>query len=345
MKNNFNKVLISIIQDNLPSNVKLVNYLMEILCLGKESAYRRIRNQIPFTMDDVIKLSYELNFSLDEVIGASKEKRVFVNVKENDFHDGKQTFAQLLKTYLDFVKKLIKAENKEVIASLNHIPLISFIPYDHLFRFFYYKWLHQLHGVSSSLSLSEIVVPSEIIELKNKVYLAIKQAPQISHTYIWDQDVFLNRIKIIRYYYKRNLISDEELNLIKKDFHGVIDWMERLVQSGTDETQSRYYFYLSILGVESNCILANRDNEPEAYVGSYSILPMQMTNSEVCNMLQKALCSQKKYSTLITQCNEFLQVKFFEKQRQYLNDIMNYSFFSFYEQQEAKAGIIRTENY
>ena len=42
MNNNLNKSVLDKILNCIPENIKPVNYLMDILDLGKESAYRRL---------------------------------------------------------------------------------------------------------------------------------------------------------------------------------------------------------------------------------------------------------------------------------------------------------------
>lgn len=329
---NLNVTIISKIVENIPSNIKLVNYLMDTLTIGRESAYRRIRNQVPFTLDEIRKLSVDFDFSLGEITRQNKEKRVFIDVKENSFHNPQETFNEMFKTYYDVVSNMCKAKDKGAISAVNQLNFQSLLTFEHMFKFYYYKWMHQLHGVSPTLSYSETIIPPEILSLKNEFQLLVKRMKQAKLIYIFDQYVFLNTIREIRYYYKRGLISDEELHLIKKDFHGIIDLFENLVQKGINDTGSSFHFYLSILNIESNSSYIHYDDESEVFFSLYTVSPMRMNNQETCFMQKQWLDSLKKYSTLITQCNEFLQVKYFSKQREYLESIENYSFFSFFEE-------------
>jgi hypothetical protein len=52
-----------------------------------------------------------------------------------------------------------------------------------------------------------------------------------------------------------------------------------------------------------------------------SIEPVIVVNSNLCTMHKKWLDSMRKYSTLITQSNEILQVKYFDKQRTHIEEI------------------------
>ena len=329
---NVNELIINKIQEEIPSHIKLVNYLMNELSIGKESAYRRIRNQIPFSVDEIIKLSNNLGFSIDEIFGLNKEKRVYIDIKGSTFQNPVDTFINLLTTYREYVKVLQKSEGAEAITATNQVQFFLIMDSEYLFKFFYYKWIHQIHEVTPNLKLSEITIPDEVISLKNEIRYGLRQLKGINAIYIWDQNIFFNTVKEIRYYYKRKLISENELNLIRDDFNKVINDLEELARKGTDDANNRFYFYLSILNLESNCAHYSKGNISQVYFSLYSILPMHIEDPNVCFMVKRWLDSLKKYSTLITQCNEFVQVKFFNKQREYLNEIENYSFFKFFEE-------------
>ena len=68
MTMNLNKIVLTKILDIMPENLKPVTLLMEVLDIGKESAYRRLRGEKPFSMEEIYKLSLVLNFSLDEIL-------------------------------------------------------------------------------------------------------------------------------------------------------------------------------------------------------------------------------------------------------------------------------------
>ena len=58
MTMNLNKIVLTKILDIMPENLKPVTLLMDVLDIGKESAYRRLRGEKPFSMEEIYKLSY-----------------------------------------------------------------------------------------------------------------------------------------------------------------------------------------------------------------------------------------------------------------------------------------------
>ena len=81
MNNNLNKSVLDKILNCIPENIKPVNYLMDILDLGKESAYRRLRGEKALSLEEIHKLSLELRISLDEILGKNKKNTFTLNYK------------------------------------------------------------------------------------------------------------------------------------------------------------------------------------------------------------------------------------------------------------------------
>lgn len=72
---NLNDRLIDAMKDKVPAGVNLANMLMDILCLGKEATYRRLRGEVPFTFAEAVAISRKMEISLDQLIQDDSEKR------------------------------------------------------------------------------------------------------------------------------------------------------------------------------------------------------------------------------------------------------------------------------
>ena len=169
------------------------------------------------------------------------------------------------------------------------------------------------------------------MSLKKDVTIQVRQAHDTNVSFLLDKNTFLNTIKSIQYYYKRNLVSDVELPLIAKEMEAVIENFEKVAQTGENFYGTQANLYLSYLDIDSYNIYANYDGIEEIYTSLYSIYPVRITNPAIYRMQKKWMDSLMKNSTLITRSNESLQVRFFNKQRQYLDNITSKSFFSLFE--------------
>ena len=74
---NYNTIVINEIIRHSQGKTNPVDYLMKMFSISKETAYRRIRNVIPFSIEEVVAIAEDLNLSIDQMI-ASKSSNNFL---------------------------------------------------------------------------------------------------------------------------------------------------------------------------------------------------------------------------------------------------------------------------
>lgn len=321
-KNKDNERLVSFILGRIPQNIKKTSFLTSLLNLSNESAYRRLRGEIPFSVEELVKLSQKLNFSIDEAImqsSVSEQQAVFNMRAANTLSGASEIFVCVLKDYCNDVIKEKDAKSRSALMSLNHLILPFTFNSENLFKFNYYKWMHQTGNVPLNFSFSEVIIPYEIDSLRRK---AADLSDSVDNsTFILDQDMYLHTIKDIQYYYRRSLITREELQLIQKELGMIIDASENIALTGVNRLGKSRYYYLSPLNIKSNIILVEYDNNIVSHLWYHSITPISTTNVKLCMAHKQWLNSLKKYSSLITQSNDILSAEFFNKQRKYISEM------------------------
>ena len=65
MTDKLNSGLIESMKEKIPEGANLANLLMDILYIGKEAVYRRLRGEVPFTFTEAAVISQKLGVSLD----------------------------------------------------------------------------------------------------------------------------------------------------------------------------------------------------------------------------------------------------------------------------------------
>lgn len=330
MKQDLNKLLIAKIKKERPSHIKLVDYLMNSLSLSRESAYRRIRNQVSFTFEEVIKLAHENDFSIDELV-ENDNKAYSLNLYHNTLEYLQEIFFNMMYTYNEIGEKMHRYKLTESISAMGYMNLHFVLGTDYLFRFMYYKWMHQFYGIPLTMPFSEFKVSQEIIALKNKCNQTIRSLPSCIITLIFDQSTFLAPIRCINYYYEIKLITREELLLIADEFHSIINYLHELTKKVLDAAGNKYFFYLSKLNMESNCRFIRFDDNGEAMLSLNNVYDIRIKSPEECRMIEVWLNSLKRDSTLITESSEWLQVKYFNCQYEYLDNIDNQNFLMYFE--------------
>ena len=315
-----NDRLVSYILKHIPSNVKKAIYLGELLDLSDESVYRRLRGEVAFTVEELFKLSRQLGFSIDEVATEDvSNKQAIFSMRADSSLSPHETFINILTDYCKDVEMEKNAINRTGLISLNHIILPLTFYYENLFKFNYYKWIHQSQDVPLNFSFSEITIPSDVNTLRIE---AKELSDSVNNTtFILDQNMYLHTIKDIQYYYQRGLISREELQLIQDELTMMVEQTEKTVLKGVNRLGKSRYYYLSPLNIKSNIILVEYDNNIISHLWYHSITPISTTNEKLCSTYKQWLNSLKKYSSLITQSNDILSAKFFNEQRKYIREM------------------------
>jgi transcriptional regulator with XRE-family HTH domain len=321
-------MIIDTVLSKIPPYISPINYLASALNLSKESIYRRIRDEVPFTLQDIYILATDLSISLDEIIHSSKEKNLnsklsLFEYRSNSIFDPEQLFFEIFSMYDNSLANLVYKET-EVIIAVNHLMIFSTIHLDHLFRFYYYKWVQQFHLMPLKFRLSDIEIPEKISILRdniksNGVFVG-------NNIYILDQNFIKNTLLEVQYYYKRKLISDEELLLIQQDFSSFVDMLEGMVKEKIKSPNFNSQIYIPSFRIESSGLYARYGDQEECHFWIYSGTHIASKDREVCKTYKAWLVSFKKYSSLITGCNEPLQTAFLDQQRSYVDNIKNKNF-------------------
>ena len=100
MQNELNTSLIEAVKEKLPLKENLANLLIDTLCIGKEAIYRRLRGEVPFTLEEAALISRKLGVSLDNVIGVCFSSNAVFDLNVVDHEDPFETYYSLLKKHV-----------------------------------------------------------------------------------------------------------------------------------------------------------------------------------------------------------------------------------------------------
>ena len=320
MDSELNRKLVTTILKNISENKKPVAYLVNSLNISRESAYRRMRGDIPFTLEELAILASDLEFSIDVIFEQEKQNRSFYDYSRAE-NDSSDFFVLVLKKYSELLEKISFAKRLESIMAFNSFPPPFFVSFSNLFKFSYYKWLYQDKEISRNVSYTDLVLPDAAFVFQRKMRGNIVQGKNA--ILILDTNIFLNLIKEVQYFYNRKLLTTEELVLIKEDIVRMVEQYEESTQTGNFGS-SKMQLYLSSLCVSSNTVYFNFDEKIEPLFWLFSINPVVIQNAGFVSMQMKWLSSLKRQSALITQSNEIMQAEFFYKQREYIKMYLSF---------------------
>lgn len=318
MNSRLKEILINNILENIPNNIKPVNYLTEILDLGRESVYRRLNGQIDFTLAEIVKLSVELNFSLNEIHSRYDKNVAAFEYYKDRVKSPRQSFLTKIEAFYARMQDVFKAEDRYTDIALNRLIGSFILQYEHLSKFAYYKWIHLFDKVPLNYYYKELEVPAEILNLSQK---ATYYQQRLDKTVVMDEYFLYNTIQEIKYYQDRGLIDNEEIALLKNDLKAFIDEFQIILDTGQSRAGAKWEVYLCSMSISSNASCLNYDDKISSSFWIHSDGAISTSDRQIYIMQKEWINSLKKYSTLITQSNQMMQADFLNQQYKLVEEL------------------------
>jgi len=319
MNNKIQENLIATIRETIPEGTNLTNYLSDILSIGRESVYRRLRGEINFTFEEVAILSKELNFSLDNLIGINKDSNALFNIHMLQKIDYFDIYVNKIMEYGKLFRESSAQMPTRARMSVNTIPYFFHISYEALSKLRIYKWLYQNQKIKPGDKYSDFLLPKKIYDTHDAFFKDIQTVPNI--TIIMDNNVFWSVTKDIEYFLKRNLLSDDDLIILKKELHRMVDVIEKMATEGVCRNGVKVEMYISAVDLEASYLHYEYGDNQFAQVRIYSISAIDSFDPGICTIQKQWMESQKRYSVLISESGEMQRFEYMNKQREYIDNI------------------------
>ena len=319
MENQTRDNLIATIKERIPADINLTNYLSDTLNIGRESAYRRIRGDINFTFDEVIILSQDLKFSVDNIIGIKRNENALFNIHMLQNLDYFDIYVNKMLEYSHMFREMSKQYETRVRMSINTLPYYFHIGYELLSKLRIYKWLHQNQKIGPNVKFVDFALPSKITETHRVFYQDIQKVHHIA--IIMDHDVFWSVARDIEYFFKRGLITSQDIQLLKKELYDLIDKMEQMATSGVTKSGTKVEMYVSAVVLEASYLHFEYGDNQFAQVRIYSISAIDSYDKGLCQIQKDWMESQKRYSVLVSGSGEMQRFEYMNKQREYIDNI------------------------
>lgn len=308
------------IVNNIPDNMKPAEYIMRILNISKGSAYRRLHGTLPFSYDEIVILAREMDFSVDEVIHSESRRKYIFEFEDFSNDDTSTVILKALTEYYRMMLSEQKIDKRDIFITINNMWFIYTLHFDNLFRFFYYKYLQQNDISHQKDKMKDIDIPQSIIDIKDKLCHLLSGMYNTYKTSILDRHIFLNTMSEIQYYYRRNLINDNELAGIVKDMESLLNIIEKeIIENRYNGIKNQYF--LAERNIYTNSASVENDTQLYALIFQNNIHPIMCYDQKLCRLHRHYLESHKKQSRLMSSSNEQLQIAFFEKQYEYIRNL------------------------
>ena len=319
MKAKIQDSLIATIRESVPEGINLTNYLSDVLNIGRESVYRRIRGEINFTFEEVSALSQNLGFSIDNLIGIKKDTNALFNIHMLQKIDYLDIYVNKMLEYGRLFRESSAQMPTRARISANTLPYFFHISYEALSKLRIYKWLYQNQKIKPGDKYADFLLPQKVLDAHRTFHQDIQTVPNV--TVIMDNNVFWSVTKEIEYFLKRNLLSDDDLLVLKQELHRMVDILEKMATEGLCRNGVKVDMYVSAVDLEASYLHFEYGENQFAQVRVYSISAIDTFDPAICKIQKQWMESQKRYSVLISESGEMQRFEYMNKQREYIDKI------------------------
>lgn len=311
----WNEKIIEHMKANLKKDESLSIVLTDILQLGRESVYRRIRGDVPFTFEEVIKLSEKLKFSIDALVDQSKPNKSVFEINMLSPRAQLDDYWAVLASYVKLFSEMAKTPTSVAHHALNTLPYSLYLGYANLARFRYFRWMYQSHvSHCDRVKYADIQIPPKFIEVQKSFAASSKY---IHHTMmILGQNIFSAICCDIEYFYSLHFLTSDDVELMRDELLDILKVWEGYAITGQFNTGRRVDIYLSNVDIEATYCLFEYDKGGMAHLRLFDASGVDSGANEIRAVQRKWINSLRRYSTLISQSGEMERHIYFRKQRE-----------------------------
>jgi len=313
---------IEILHKKFPTKSQLTAALVDLLSLERESVYRRLRKEIVFTSHEIGTIASAWNISMDETLGTSSSKVMFL-MHPIDYLTPSDADMDFLRQRGQWIEQLDDAPNSEYIVVCNNLSRSFSAGFSNLYKFNIFKWAYQYcnaHNKDSNMTFAETVIPEKVLE---EVVIYYKRMKHIKNTtYILDSMIFDSFVREIQYFHSIFLITDEEKKTLKEELHALLDYLSEVAKTGCfPETKNKVTLYVSILNINTNYSYFYDEKIETFRIHAFNMFDSITNDSEMVGNFKEWIQKKRKTSVQISEVDERSRIQFFMKQRSLVDSL------------------------
>ncbi|MDR2037271.1 MAG: hypothetical protein LBQ60_05045 [Bacteroidales bacterium] len=306
-------VFLDEIAQRIPQKEERIDVLADMLSISRKAVNSRLQGEVPFAFHEAMIISRQLNIFLDtlKLDNLPMLKPLFKFNQIENTNPIKTSFAlsEEMVSILKFLKNFPDAEGGEVT---NILPQPLYVAYQYVFRFYLFKWKYQTKGLNKVVPYKDVIIEDKLQKIQKE---NVKWAKILHTEYILDNLIFQYLVNDINYFYQIRLITDEEINLIKRDLLKILEQIDRWSSEGFfEETGKRINIYISDINIETSYVYINAPDYQLTMAKTFLLNGIVSTERTTFEEMKQWVQSIKQQSFSITRSGERKRVEFLKKQ-------------------------------
>lgn len=305
-----------------PRKTDLVNALMEILPLERESIYRRLRKDVLFTSEEIVQISSAWNISLDNIISSNPGKTKPFSLSMIEYINPQEADYKLFEGYNRMLEVIGKDPDGRIIEITGSMPGSWYNQYENLTRFFTMRWLYKYNMPDNYVMFSDIRIPERMRALEREYVDLIHNIPEV---YAVHELHFIEHlISQIHYFRSIRLLTEDEVTSLRDELLDLVNKMESVAIKGYfPDTGKKYFLYLSHAGLEAEYFLYESKSLSMSMVRVLERNGITSFDKKVFQKFTNMFEAVKRLSVLVSVSNTLQRAEFFTRQKNLIMSLNN----------------------
>lgn len=311
--------LVRVLKERVPTR-NAATILADVLCLTVEAVYRRLRGQVPFTLDEAVKVCKTFNISLDSFTGIKSGNDYTFNLDTYPSAEPLKDYCDMLTRISDSMIPLKKDPSTKLYKTHTMLPQEYLYNYEMLSKVYAYILYYQLHSYQPDVkNMSEVIFPEDMHIIQKK---SINSVQDFDCIQILDRNIVVNYIHIVRYFFDLGMISQAEIVEIKKELYQVVADIEKCADTGLSRRGKAMNIYLSNVSFDCSYTCVESDMYSVSSLAIYCVDFLSCEDQRVFAVHKSWIMSLLKFSVLISVVDELTRKNFFAQQRHFIDTML-----------------------
>ena len=317
---------LKLVQRRIPAHLNPVDTLGELLQIGSDSTYRRLRGETALSFEEAQKISQTFGISMDS---ASID-----NLHRVDFDAGTPILSA--QDYAGYAQRLVDrmlqfpldSQEVHMYYLAQDFPLFYIYRFPAMARLKSYYWGRSILGLPefSQMPYSAFRIPEERLKMGSEVVRAYAAMPSSE---VWTNSSYLSTLKQLQYCWETGIIQDvNDALAILKEMEELLDLM--LVQSEAGQkcnlltgqpTGGPFQWYITDLSVGNNAVYVDTPGGRHSFLSFNTFNFIETTHPGFNAQTDLWLKQLLKKSTLVTAGSQAIRDTYVHKLRRQIHSI------------------------
>lgn len=306
---------IKTLRSSIPESISLADELADLLKVSPDSAYRRLRGETDFTLDEIYLISKKFNISVDAVF-AHKSDTVTCNYTM--LTDSEENFEKYLTGIANQLKQITVFPDKQIIYAAEEVPIMHSFNNEKLTAFKLFYWQRSVLNIAKyqGKKFEFDVIPENLMNIAKEIHQHYMAIPSLE---IWTNDTVGTAIKQIMFYYESGAFQNtkdavEILLSLKSMIDSIANYAELEQKPNIGKNSGgAFNLYNSELVIGTNCIHVHIGDKNISYISFNTMNSLTTSNQLFCGEIEHWMKNLIKKSSLISGSAEKQRFQFFKQ--------------------------------